>query len=72
MKLFASRVEADAEDIAFLYRTLGYTTVDEGLDLVQSVYSGHPIDAKVQFLLEAIVDSLSGRIGDTATTGDSA
>jgi hypothetical protein len=42
VKLFASRVEADAEDIAFLYRTLGYTTVDQGLDLVQSVYRGRP------------------------------
>ncbi|MCK9897998.1 DUF6036 family nucleotidyltransferase [Frankia sp. AgB32] len=58
MKLFASRVETDAEDIAFLYRTLGYTTVDEGLDLVQAVYSGRPINAKVQFLLEEVVDSL--------------
>ncbi|CAO5162690.1 hypothetical protein FAIPA1_210113 [Frankia sp. AiPs1] len=65
MKLFASRVETDAEDIAFLYRTLGYTTVDEGLDLVQSVYSGRPIDAKVQFLLEEVVDSLEGP-GDRA------
>ncbi|EFC85807.1 hypothetical protein FrEUN1fDRAFT_1126 [Parafrankia sp. EUN1f] len=50
-KLFAARVEADAEDIAFLYRKLGYTTVDDGLDLVQSAYRGRPIDAKVQFLL---------------------
>lgn len=58
MKLFASRVETDAEDIAFLYRTLGYTTVGEGLDLVQSVYSGRPVGAKVQFLLEEVVDSL--------------
>jgi hypothetical protein len=66
MKLFASRVEADAEDIAFLYRKLGYTTVDQGLDLVQSVYRGRPIDAKVQFLLEEIVDSLDGDGGDTA------
>ncbi|SBW24436.1 hypothetical protein FDG2_4155 [Candidatus Protofrankia californiensis] len=72
MKLFASRVEADAEDIAFLYRTLDYTTVDEGLDLVQSVYRGRPIDAKAQFLLEEIVDSLHGDGGDTAGAADSA
>ncbi|WP_045878579.1 DUF6036 family nucleotidyltransferase [Pseudofrankia sp. DC12] len=65
MKLFASRVEADAEDIAFLYRQLGYTTVDEGLDLVQAMYSGRPIDAKVQFLLEEIVASLHDQTGDT-------
>jgi hypothetical protein len=66
MKLFASRVEADAEDIAYLYRTLGYTTVNEGLDLVESVYGGRPVNAKVQFLLEEIVDSLHGQ----AATGE--
>lgn len=60
MKLFASRVETDAEDIAFLYRKLGFTTVEEGLDLVQAMYGGRPIDAKVQFLLEEIVESLKG------------
>ncbi|WP_232291817.1 hypothetical protein [Frankia sp. QA3] len=58
MKLPASRVEADAEDIAFFDHMLGCTTVDEGLDLVQSVSSDRPIDAKVQFLLAEIVDSL--------------
>lgn len=58
MKLFAPRVETDIEDIAFLYGALGYTTLDEGLDPVQSVYRGRPIDAKVQFLLEEVVDSL--------------
>jgi hypothetical protein len=31
MKLFSSRVETDAEDIALLYREVGYHTVDEGL-----------------------------------------
>jgi hypothetical protein len=35
MKLFSSRAEADADDIALLYRAVGYTTVDEGLDLVE-------------------------------------
>jgi hypothetical protein len=69
MKLFASRVEADAEDIAFLYRQLGYTTVSEGLDLVQAMYSGRPIDAKVQFLLEEIVASLHDQTGDTDPHG---
>ncbi|MCK9899619.1 hypothetical protein MXD63_05975 [Frankia sp. Cpl3] len=72
MKLFAARVEADAEDIAFLYRKLGYATVSEGLDLVQSVYRGHPIDAKVQFLLEEIVDSLHDDSDGTAHGGGSA
>jgi hypothetical protein len=58
MKLFSSRVEIDANDIMFLYRQLGYTTVAEGLDLVEAVYQGRPIAAKVQFLLEEIVGAL--------------
>jgi len=57
MKLFASRVEIDADDIAFLYRQVGFTTVDEGLDLVERMYQGRPVDPKVQYLLaeEAVV-----------------
>jgi hypothetical protein len=34
--LFSSRVETDAEDIALLYREVGYRTVEEGLTVVQS------------------------------------
>jgi hypothetical protein len=58
MKLFSSRVESDADDILFLYRQLGFSTVDEGLDLVESVYQGRAIDPKVQFLLGEIVEEL--------------
>lgn len=59
MKLFAARVENDVDDIMLLYRQLGYTTVDEGLDLVESVYQGRPIEPKVQFLLEEVVAALN-------------
>lgn len=60
MKLLASRVETDADDIAFLYRQVGFTTVEEGLDLVASAYPGRPVPARVQFLLEEIVAALRG------------
>jgi hypothetical protein len=59
MKLFSARVENDADDIMFLYRQLGFTTVEEGLDLVESVYQGRPIEPKVQFLLAEIVEALN-------------
>jgi hypothetical protein len=55
MKLFSSRVENDADDIMFLYRQVGFTTVEEGLALVESVYRGRPIAVKVRFLLQEIV-----------------
>ena len=58
MKLFASRVEYDADDIALLYRQLGFTTVAQGLDLVSAAYEGRPIAPKVAYLLEEIVRSL--------------
>ena len=58
MKLFAARAEIDADDIILLYRQLGFTTVDEGLDLVEQAYPGWPIPAKVRFLLTEIVDSM--------------
>lgn len=59
LKLFASRVETDAEDIALLYRLVGFTTVEEGLDLVTSTYRNRPVAAKTQFLLEEIVATLA-------------
>ncbi|MFC0861123.1 DUF6036 family nucleotidyltransferase [Sphaerimonospora cavernae] len=58
MKLFSSRVENDADDIMFLYRQLGFSTVEEGLDLVESVYHGRAVEPKVQFLLGEIVAAL--------------
>jgi hypothetical protein len=41
-----------------LYRQLGFTTVNEGLHLVEQAYPGRPIPAKVRFLLTEIVDSM--------------
>jgi hypothetical protein len=52
MKLLASRVERDQDDIRSLYEMCGFTTAEEGLDLVQSTYAGHAIGPRVQFLLE--------------------
>lgn len=58
MKLFASRFEYDADDIALLYRQLGFSTVEQGLDVVAAAYPSRPIAPKVQHLLEEIVQSL--------------
>lgn len=58
MKLLAARIAGDADDIRFLYKQCGFTTVDEGLDLVERAYSGRAIPVKTQYLLEEIVRSL--------------
>jgi len=44
--------------LGLLYRQLGFTTVDEGLDLVEQAYPGRPIPATVRFLLTEIVDAM--------------
>ncbi|HZI98624.1 MAG TPA: hypothetical protein VFD41_13980, partial [Actinomycetales bacterium] len=58
MKLFAARPESDADDIRSLYQLLDFTTVEEGLDLVEAAYPGRPVPTRVQYLLEEIVTSL--------------
>jgi hypothetical protein len=54
-KLLASRVSRDEDDIQLLYRLCGYTTVEEGLDLLERYYPGRPIEAKVRFYLEELL-----------------
>ncbi len=54
-KLLASRVSRDEDDIQFLYKILGYSTVAEGIELVERFYPGLAIEPKVRFLLEEIL-----------------
>ncbi|MGH3428037.1 MAG: DUF6036 family nucleotidyltransferase [Mycobacteriales bacterium] len=58
MKLRASRVDIDVEDIRFLFRLCGFTTVEEGLELLERSYSSAVIEPKTQYLLAEIVESL--------------
>jgi hypothetical protein len=52
MKLMASRVERDQDDIRELYKLCGFTTAEQGLDLLVSYYPEHLILPRVQFLLQ--------------------
>jgi hypothetical protein len=54
MKLLASRVDQDTEDIQSLYTICGFTTADEGLDLVERYYPNRPLPPRTQFLLEEL------------------
>jgi hypothetical protein len=51
MKLLASRVERDQDDIRALYEMCGYTTAEEGLQLVASTCPDHAIGPRVQSLV---------------------
>jgi hypothetical protein len=54
-KLLASRVSRDEDDILLLYERCGFTTVGEGLALLERYYPGRPIEAKVRFFLEELL-----------------
>jgi Nucleotidyltransferase of unknown function (DUF6036) len=59
MKLMAAR-ETDIDDIVFLYRLCEFSTVAEGLDLLESTYPGRTIAPKVQYLLDEILSRDAG------------
>ncbi|AEH08416.1 MULTISPECIES: hypothetical protein [Protofrankia] len=54
-KLLASRVSRDENDIIRLYDLCGFSSADEGLDLIERYYPGRPVEAKVRFLLEELL-----------------
>jgi Nucleotidyltransferase of unknown function (DUF6036) len=55
-KLLASRVSRDEDDILTLYNLCGFTTVEEGLQLLAEYYPGRPVETKVQFFLEELLE----------------
>lgn len=54
MKVAASRVEQDDDDIAILFRLSGFTTVDDALDYIEATYPHLRLQPKCQYLLEEI------------------
>jgi hypothetical protein len=52
MKLLSASVDQDADDIRVLYEQCGFTTAEEGMDLLEEVYPGHALEPRTQFLLE--------------------
>lgn len=60
MKLLASRVERDRDDIRFLFRLCGFSTAREGLDLVAAAYPVRVIPARTRFMLEEMFPVVEG------------
>jgi hypothetical protein len=52
MKLLASRVERDQDDIRALYELCGFSSAEEGLALVASAYPEYAIPPRTRFMLE--------------------
>lgn len=57
MKLMASRIERDEDDIRILLGLCAIRTVDEALDVVQQLYGTRPIAPRVQFLVAELLDT---------------
>ena len=55
MKLVASRVERDEDDIRALLHLTGIEHSDEALDLVSELYGPRPVDDRVQFLVRELL-----------------
>ncbi len=54
MKVAASRVEQDDDDIAVLYRLCGFRSVDDAFDHVTMTYAHLRLEPKARYLLEGI------------------
>ena len=65
MKLMASRVERDQDDIRELYKLCGLTTAEQGLNLLVSYYPEHQILPRVQFLLQEMFPQSHEKKRDT-------
>lgn len=74
MKLLAARVERDQDDIRILYGLCGFTTAEEGVDLVASAYPEGLIPPRARFLLEELFPrrELGKNKGEGLDRGDDA
>ncbi|MBM3495099.1 MAG: hypothetical protein FJX72_12390 [Armatimonadetes bacterium] len=61
MKCVAARFDSlDRQDVAFLIRLLDLRATDEALDIVARFYPRRLVPARAQFLIEELMDGLSG------------
>lgn len=61
MKLISARPGADVEDIRTLYKICGFTTVEEGLQVVTRAFPTSRILPKTEYLLGEIVEDMKAR-----------
>ena len=54
LKLLASRVERDTDDISLLYRLSGFTSPAEAFDYVEHAYPHIPLAPRARYLLEEL------------------
>ncbi len=57
MKIAASRVERDVDDIVALFEMCGFASVDEALDHITAIYPSLTLEPRAQFLLEEMAST---------------
>ncbi len=57
MKLMASRIERDEDDLRLLLGLCAIRSVNEALDLLEGLYGSRPIEPKVQYLVAELLES---------------
>lgn len=61
MKLMLARVTGqDYNDISFLFRKLGVSSIEEAWHIVEKYYPAKMIMPKTQYVIEQILDELNG------------
>ena len=61
MKLYASRDERDLDDAATLFDRLGYTTAQQGLDLLTSTYPSGLLLPRHRYVVQDVVERAAAR-----------
>lgn len=61
MKVLAARVERDADNLCVLFELCGFTSVEEALDQVQSIYPHTPVPPRAQYLLYELFPAAEGQ-----------
>ncbi len=63
MKLHASRDERDLDDAATLFLRLGYTTAEQGIELLTSTYPAERLLPRHRYIVEDVAQRASARRG---------
>lgn len=72
MKLHASRDERDLDDAATLFGRLGYTTTEQGLELLTRIYPAGRLLPRHRYIVQDVAERAAARrVGSASSTNDS-
>lgn len=54
MKLHSGRLENDRSDAVILYRLAGFTTAEQGMELLESTYGAHHLSPRHRYIVEEV------------------